>query len=96
MPVKDHTTIYIPTALPNMPVGNIAFEARMIHSSNVEWIAWPKYDEVPIMLVQFKGGSRYAYIGVSRQRAVACAYARSSGNYLAAKIKPHFKVMRLR
>jgi hypothetical protein len=49
-----------------------------------------------MMVVEFKDGSRYAYLGVSRQRAVACAMAFSSGIYLNARVKPNFKVVKLR
>lgn len=79
-----------------LPAGNIGFNIRKIGSSNIRWIGWPMYDNVPIMVVEFKGGGRYAYLGVSRQRAVACAYAASSGRYLAKKIKPDFEVVKLR
>jgi hypothetical protein len=68
---------------------------RKIDSGNIEQILWPKTGE-PLMIVQFKSGTRYAYLGVSRQRAVACAYARSSGEFLNKRIKPNFDVVKLR
>jgi hypothetical protein len=68
---------------------------RRIDSSNIDWIGWPATGE-PTMIVQFKGGSRYAYLGVSRQRAVACAYAESTGRFLNTKIKPFYDIMKLR
>lgn len=93
------TTVFLPTSgLVDLgiPPGNIAFSARDVESSNIEWIAWPKYDKASLMIVEFKGGARYAYIGVSRQKAVACAYAKSSGHYLNTRIKPHYEVVKLR
>jgi hypothetical protein len=68
---------------------------REIHSSNVEWIGWPKTGE-PLMIVQYNGGGRYGYIGVSRQKAVAASYAPSTGGYLNRVIKPNYKAVRLR
>jgi hypothetical protein len=79
-----------------MPTGTTApIRRRPIKSSNVEWIGWPTTGE-PLMVVHFKGGSRYGYLGVSRQRAIACAYAKSTGEYLAKKIKPNYRVVKLR
>jgi hypothetical protein len=83
-------TFDIPT-----PAGVIPARVRMINSSNIEWIGWPVM-AADLMFVQFKGGSRYVYSGVTRQRAVAAAYAASSGEYLERKIKPHYKVLKLR
>jgi hypothetical protein len=76
--------------------GQIPFNARTVHSSNVEWVGWPYRRPERMMVVEFKDGSRYAYLGVSRQRAVACAMAFSSGIYLNARVKPNFKVVKLR
>jgi hypothetical protein len=83
-------TMDIPT-----PAGVIPARVRMIDSSNIEWIGWPAM-AADLMFVQFKGGSRYVYSGVSRQKAVAAAYAVSSGEYLERKIKPHYEVLKLR
>jgi hypothetical protein len=68
---------------------------RDVESSNVEYVAWPRTGE-PAMLVQFKGGARYAYLGVSRQKVVAAAEAESVGKYINEKIKPHYEVVRIR
>lgn len=76
--------------------GTTEFETRITFgSSNVEWLGWPVTGE-PTMVVQFKSGDRYAYLGVTRQRAVAMAYAPSVGSYLNKRVKPHFTVVRLR
>lgn len=74
-----------------------AFElnTRKVSSSNVEWIGWPK-SGANVMFVQFKGGGRYAYLDVSRQRAVAAAYHQSSGTYINKRIKPHHRCVPIR
>ena len=60
-------------------------------SSNVEYVGW----ENGGMFVQFRGGSRYRYLGVSRQRAVACARAKSVGKYINKIIKPQFDAVKV-
>jgi hypothetical protein len=70
-------------------------KVRVVNSSNIDWIGWPP-DGDPLMIVQFKDGGRYGYIGVSRQKAVAAANAESSGKYLNERIKPHYEVVRIR
>lgn len=68
---------------------------RYVKSSNVDWIGWPVGGE-PLMLVRFKQSAEvYGFIGVSRQRAVAAAYAPSVGKYLNAKIKGKFKAVKI-
>lgn len=71
------------------------FNTRMIDSSNVLWVAWPKNGQ-PLMLVKFRGGGIYGYFGVSRQRVVAAARAPSTGEYINRKIKPHFDCAQIR
>lgn len=76
--------------------GIVEFKTRIpLDSSNVKWLGWPVSGE-PTMVVEFKNQSRYAYIGVTRQRAVAMAYAPSVGSYLAQRVKPHYEVVRLK
>jgi hypothetical protein len=67
---------------------------RYVESSHIDYIGWPVSGE-PLMLVRFKSGELYGYIGVSRQRAVAVANAKSPGRYLAREIKPKFKAMKI-
>lgn len=90
MPVRKKNSITIIG-----PNGNVDLMVRDINSSNVKWIGWPVTGE-PLMVVEFEGGGRYAYLGVSRQKAVAAAWAGSTGKYLAKRIKPHYKVVKLR
>jgi len=78
------------------PEGATTVSARMIDSSNISWIGWPRFGKQPLMFVEFKDGSRYVYAGVSRQKALACAKAKSSGSYLAKRIKPHHEALKLR
>jgi hypothetical protein len=68
---------------------------RMINSSNVHWVAWPRSGE-PVMLVKFKRGYVYAYLGVTRQKAVAAAHAPSTGHYINKKIKPHYAAVQIK
>jgi KTSC domain len=70
------------------------FNVRWINSSNVDWVAWPKEGE-PLMIVKYRSGEMYGYIGVSRQRAVATAWSRSTGQYINKHIKPHFEVVKI-
>lgn len=97
MPVKDKGlyAIVIPHIEGERMGGIIQIITRKIESSNIEWIGWPKSGE-PLMIVQFKGGGRYAYLGVTRQRAVAASWATSTGKYINERIKPHHKVVKLR
>lgn len=67
---------------------------RKVESSNVEMVGWDT--EGTTLFVQFRGGSRYAYPGVSRQKAVAVAYAESVGAAVNKRIKPHHEAIRIR
>lgn len=86
----DGQTVRIPT-----PVGGEPLEAvvnfRVVESTNVDRVGW---DEAGNMYVGFKNGTMYVYLGVSRQRAVAAAYARSVGSYIN-RIKGNFESLRL-
>lgn len=90
MPVKHDRTEVMVT-----PEGHVTMQIRDINSSNVEWVGWPASGE-DMMVVQYKGGGRYAYLGVPRQRAVAAAWSPSTGKYINAKIKPKYDVVKLR
>jgi hypothetical protein len=59
-------------------------------SSNVLAVMWVKEG----MVVRFKSDTAYLYKGVSRQRAVACARAKSVGVYINKVIKPNFEAVR--
>jgi hypothetical protein len=94
MPVKkgEEADFDLPT-----PEGMIPVRIRMILSSNIVWIGWPRaVTQSPLMIVEFQGGSRYIYFGVTRQKAVAAAYAESSGEYLNKEIKPNHDVLKIR
>ena len=79
------------------PEGVVPCVVRIIESSNIVWIGWPERPtHTPLMFVEFKGGGRYVYLGVTRQRATACAYAESTGSYFAKKIKGKFECIKLR
>ena len=64
---------------------------RVIDSSNVEWVGWPS-SGTPLMIVKYiKNEKLYGYIGVTRQRAVAAAYADSTGSYINKRIKGSYR-----
>jgi hypothetical protein len=63
---------------------------KIADSSNVNYVGWQDGD----MIVWFKTGA-YVYVGVSRQRAVACALAKSVGGYLNKVVKPAHKAVKL-
>lgn len=97
MPAGETFDLLVPSAgIDDEPARSIHFRAKRVASSNIDWIAWPKSRNEPLMLVQFRGGTRYAYLGVSRQKAIATANAKSSGHYLNERIKPHYKVVQIR
>jgi hypothetical protein len=77
-------------------VGPVPVNARLIGSTNINWIGWPKTGQQPLMFVCFRDGSIYVYFGVSRQKAVAAAHATSSGQYLNSEIKPRYGAYRVR
>lgn len=88
-PKGEHTII--------TPEGPIPLNIRRIDSSNIEWIGWPKAKgSADIMVVSFGDASRYIYFGVTRQKAVACAYAESSGVYLNREIKGKHGCLKVR
>lgn len=74
---------------------DVPVNSRIIDSSNVESIAWPRSGE-PLMIVRYKSGKLYGYLGVSRQRAVAAAYHPSTGRYINQRIKGHFEAVKLK
>jgi hypothetical protein len=91
-PDEEKTWVFdIPT-----PAGPVSLVVRMIESSNIKWIGWPETGGQSLMFVEFSDGSRYVYNGVSRQKAVACAYAESTGIYLNKRIKPKYQATKLR
>lgn len=94
MPVERKETMLIPGG-GEMPGAAVECQIRHVKSGNVEWIGWPLSGE-PCLIVQFRGGGRYAYLGVSRQQAVAAANASSTGIYINSRIKPFFEVAKLR
>lgn len=78
----------------------VEIEMRSVESTNVDWVGWPKTGE-PMMVVSFKHGGRYAYLGATRQQAVALANAaentklESVGAYLNRVIKPKYAAVKI-
>jgi hypothetical protein len=75
-----------------------AIQWRPVESSNVAAVGW---DRATGMYVEYRSGAVYRYAGVSRQRAVACAYAAtltrlaSVGAYVNRRVKPVFPSTRI-
>ena len=57
---------------------------RNVKSSNVQRVGWGRRGK---MYVTYLSGATYVYEDISRQRAVAAAYSKSVGHYVAVKIK---------
>lgn len=74
------------------PPMDVLVNYRLVDSSNIDRIGW---DNAGNMYVRFKASGLYCYMGVSRQRAVACAYAESVGRYLHQHIKNAHAVLKL-
>jgi hypothetical protein len=74
------------------PEQQVNVNFRQVSSSNIDQVGW---DRFRTMYVRFKSGALYLYPGVSRQRAVACAYAASVGQYLNKKVKKKFECIRI-
>ena len=68
------------------------------NSSNVSSIGWLEEIKIDpkLLLVLFRSGKCYGYLGVSRQRAVWMATKCDSlGTYINRTIKPNFEVVRI-
>lgn len=72
---------------------------RTVFSSNLAAVGWPSKGDQPappLLLVMFKDGKVYGYLGGSRQRAVYMAYfCPSPGAYLNKKVKPRYDAVRI-
>jgi len=77
------------------PEGPVECNVRMIESSNIKWVGWPKSGQ-PLLFIEFNDGSRYVYSNISRQRAVALANSPSTGKYFHREIKGKGAVLKLR
>lgn len=67
-------------------------------SSNVAQVGWPANDfaEAHLLLVRFKDGRCYGYVGASRQMAVYLATrCPSVGTYVNTVLKKRFKAVRI-
>jgi len=65
---------------------------RKVNSTNAAEIGW---DRKRRLYVKFLDKSIYFYEGVSRQRAVACARAKSVGSYLSRVIYPNHSSVKI-
>jgi hypothetical protein len=64
---------------------------RKVKSKNVAQVGWGRARRLYVIFIS---GGAYFYEGVSRQRAVACARAKSVGSYLAREIYPNHHAVR--
>jgi hypothetical protein len=102
MPVLEKRSGYVTIDPRGEHPRDVKVNSRIVDSSNVTSVAWLvdgetelPYNDPHLMIVRFKGGGTYGYIGVSRQRAVAAAYYASTGKYINDRIKPYFEAVRL-
>lgn len=72
----------------------VTVKGYWVVSTNVSFIGYPETGE-PLLLVRYKSGKTYGYLGVPRQKVVSAAHAPSVGEYIARKIKPHYKCTNL-
>ena len=79
----------------NVPYPATEIKWRDVSSSNVLAVGWTPPGYGSAMFVRYQGGSVYAYIGVTRQRVVAAARARSVGKYINRVIKPNFRAIKV-
>lgn len=63
-------------------------EMQKVTSSNVEEVGYD--EEKQELLILFKNGSFYAYLGVPESEFQELVNSESVGKYLAAKIKPTY------
>jgi len=77
-------------------LGDLPWEVEVnwvaVDSSNIKRVGW---DVGGNTYVEFHHDGIYCYVGTSIQKAVACAYAQSTGEYFARKIKgvyPYVKI----
>src|SRR5215831_8547633 len=82
----------IPVRLPGKPPQDVFVNFRVVDSSNVMRVGW---DDFGNMYVTYLTGNTYVYFGVSRQRAVAAAYAPSVGAFINRRIKGRFPATKL-
>lgn len=68
---------------------------READSSNVQWVGWLKVGNMPCVMVVFKSGHSYLYLGMHRQRAVAMLRAKSVGRYFARNVKGKYNYLRV-
>ena len=82
----------IPVRLPGKPPQDVFVNFRNVESSNVQRVGWDVFGN---MYVTYITGNTYVYFGVTRQRAVAAAYAPSVGSYINRRIKGRFPALKL-
>ena len=82
----------IPVRLPGRPPQDVFVIFRIVESSNVRRVGWDVFGN---MYVTYLTGNTYVYFGVSRQRAVAAAYAPSVGQFINRRIKGRFPALKL-
>lgn len=88
----DNVTVTIPGTIGMSRPMEVSVNYRIVDSSNVRRIGW---DRARNMYVIYKSGKLYVYMDVSRQRAVAAAYAKSVGHYINERVKGKFQVLQL-
>lgn len=99
MPVlnkRDGRIYSVTTAEGARPVDGVRINWRIVESSQVLRLGWTLDTPDHFLFVKYISGGTYMYRGVSRQRAVAAAFAESTGSYINRKIKPYFPCTKVR
>ena len=68
-------------------------EMRPVQSSNIDAVGYNP--ETREMRIQFKGGGKYAFHGISPEQHKALVNAPSVGGHFAAHIRPKFRGKKL-
>ena len=70
----------------------LAVPLEPVESSNIQAIG---HDGIAALVVQFKGGARYLYLGVDRRTMDAFRESPSKGAHFAANIKAKFEAVKI-
>ena len=87
-PLDSHIVTRSRLTIPSDPPEEVEVTWREVRSSNVRRVGWDNADNLYV-IYHDKPDTVFAYMGVTRQRAIAAAKAESTGSYINQVIKPH-------
>lgn len=64
-------------------------------SSWINWVGWAKTEGAELLILDTANGTRFAFLGVTRQRAQSMARAKSPGKYFYRNIRGKYPFLRL-